>query len=115
MSLKLKERNKDERDEIKGRWYCGGSQAAGRSHDFDPLYHAIISYSRRNGAQRRSWSSKGLFLPPRVNSTNITSSFSPQVLHLEQCLPFIYFSSPTLLTWNSNLFKVRLFSYRDLV
>lgn len=81
MSRELKERNKNGQDEIKGRWYCGGSQAAGRSHDFDPLYHAIISYSRRNGAQRRSWSGKGLsLLPPRVNSTNITSSFSLQVL-----------------------------------
>lgn len=30
----------------------GGSQAAGRSHNSDP--HAIISYSRCNGARRRS-------------------------------------------------------------
>lgn len=43
---------------------CGVSEAAGRSHDSDPLYYAIISYSRRNGAQRRSWSIRRSFLAP---------------------------------------------------
>lgn len=95
--IELKERNRNRRDEIKVLWRITSSRSL--SHDSDPLYYAIISYSRRNGAQRRSWSIQRSFLAPGlIVRTSLFLSCLTGATSLP-CLPFVYFSSPMLLTW----------------